>query len=121
MYNWNYPTSGLKQTIKINKLGEKNVTNIELYINEEPYSIIDDKIYKMASSMYILSETSGDDFAKGEPYKIIREKAIEIQCSDKTIDDEMAEFFKGRGTIYLGNKVNHERPRIIKEYEWTYL
>ena len=114
-----YPTSGLKQTIKINKLGEKNVTNIELYINEEPYSIIDDKIYKMASSMYILSETSGDDFAKGEPYKIIREKAInhEIQCSDKTIDDEMAEFFKGRGTIDLGNKVNHERPRIIKEYE----
>jgi 2',3'-cyclic-nucleotide 2'-phosphodiesterase (5'-nucleotidase family) len=114
-----YPTSGLKQTIKIDNSGKKTVSNIELYINDEPISIKDNKVYKMASSMYILSETSGDDFAKGEPFKIIHEKVInhEVQCSDKTIDDEMAEFFKGRGTIYLGNKVSFERPRIIKIYE----
>ena len=114
-----YPTSGLKQTIKIDNSGKKAVSNIELYINDEPISIKDNKVYKMASSMYILSETSGDDFAKGEPFKIIHEKVInhEVQCSDKTIDDEMAEFFKGRGTIDLGNKVSVERPRIIKIYE----
>ena len=114
-----YPTSGLKQTIKIDNSGKKTVSNIELYINDEPISIKDNKVYKMASSMYILSETSGDDFVKGEPFKIIHEKVInhEVQCSDKTIDDEMAEFFKGRGTIDLGNKVSLERPRIIKIYE----
>ena len=39
----------------------------------------------MASSKYVLSETSGEDFAIGESYKIIHENAInnEIKCSDR--------------------------------------
>ena len=111
-----YPSSGLKQTITIDKFGNKNVTNIELYFNDEPIPIKDNKIYLMASSMYVLSETSGEDFAKGEAYQIIHEKAInnEVQCSERTIDDELAEFFKGRGTIDLSNKVNQKNPRIIQ-------
>ena len=114
-----YPSSCLKQTIQLDDLGNKNVTNIELYVNDEPTPIIDDKIYKMASSMYVLSETSGEDFAKGDAFTIIHEKAInhEVKCSDRTIDDEMAEFFKGRGTIDLSNKVNPEKPRIIEIIE----
>ena len=114
-----YPSSGLKQTITIDNLGNKIVSNIELYVNDEPIPIEDDKIYQMASSMYVLSETSGDDFAKGEAYQIIHEKAVnnEIQCSERTIDDEMAEFFKGRGTIDLSNKVNKDNPRIIQIHE----
>ena len=114
-----YPSSGLKQTIKIDNTGNKTVTNIELYVNGEPIHIEDERIYKMASSKYVLSETSGEDFAKGESYKIIHEKAInnEIQCSYRTIDDEIAEFFKGRGIIDLSNKVNIDKPRIIKIIE----
>ena len=114
-----YPTSSLKQTINIDKEGNKTVTDIELYVNDEAIPIEDERIYKMASSMYILSETSGEDFAKGDAYEIIYEKVInhEVQCSEKTMDDEMAEFFKGRGTIDLSSKVNPECPRIIKIYE----
>ena len=114
-----YPTSSLKQTIKIDKKGNKVVTNIELYVNDEAMTIEDDRIYKMASSMYILSETSGDDFTKGEAYNIIHDKVInhEVECSDRTIDDELAEFFKGRGTIDLSNKVSSESPRIVKIFE----
>ena len=114
-----YPSSNLKQTIKIDSQGNKEVTNIEIYVDDEPTPIEDDKIYIMASSMYVLSETSGEDFAKGESYKIIREKAInnEVQCSNKTMDEEIAEFFRGRGTIDLSDKVSPERPRIIKIFE----
>ena len=114
-----YPSSNLKQTIKIDSQGNKEVINIEIYVDDEPTPIEDDKIYIMASSMYVLSETSGEDFAKGESYKIIREKAInnEVQCSNKTMDEEIAEFFRGRGTIDLSEKVSSERPRIIKIFE----
>ena len=114
-----YPSSNLKQTIKIDSQGNKEVTNIELYVNDEPTPIDDTKIYKMASSMYVLSETSGEDFAKGESFKIIHEKAVnkEVECSTRTIDDEVAEFFRGRGTIDLSEKVSPQRPRIIKILE----
>ena len=114
-----YPSSSLKQTINIDNLGNKNVTKIEIYVNDEPIPIEDERVYKMASSMYVLSETSGEDFAKGESFKIIHEKAInhEIKCSDRTMDDEMAEFFKGRGTIDLSSKFNPEKPRIIEIIE----
>ena len=62
------------------------MVNIELYVNGELKQIEDEKIYKMASSMYVLSETSGEDFAKGDSYEIIHKKAIEkkIICSTKT-------------------------------------
>jgi len=114
-----YPTSRLKQTISIDSSGTKEVTDIEIYVNEEPVEIDDSKTYKMASSMYVLSETSGEDFAKGEAFTVIHEKAInnEVECSTKTIDEEMAKFFKGRGTIDLSDKVDPERPRIVKVFE----
>jgi 2',3'-cyclic-nucleotide 2'-phosphodiesterase (5'-nucleotidase family) len=114
-----YPSSNLKQTIKIDSQGNKKVINIEIYVDDEPTPIEDDEIYIMASSMYVLSETSGEDFAKGESYKIIREKALnnEVKCSNKTIDEEIAGFFKGRGTIDLSDKVNPEKPRIVKIFE----
>ena len=69
--------------------------------------------------MYVLSETSGEDFAKGESYKIIHKKAInnEISCSKITIDIEMSEYFKGKGIIDLSNKVDPKRPRIVKLVE----
>ena len=109
-----YPSSNLKQSLKIDKDGKKEMVNVELYVNGEVKQIENNKIYKMASSMYVLSETSGEDFAKGESYEIIHKKAIEkkVTCSTKTIDVEMAEYFKGKGTIDLSKKVDPEKPRI---------
>ena len=109
-----YPSSNLKQSLKIGQDGKKEMVNIELYVNGELKQIEDEKMYKMASSMYVLSETSGEDFAKGDSYEIIHKKAIEkkITCSTKTIDTEMAEYFKGKGTIDLSKKVDPKKPRI---------
>ena len=109
-----YPSSNLKQSLKIGQDGKKEMVNIELYVNGELKEIEDEKIYKMASSMYVLSETSGEDFAKGDSYEIIHKKAIEkkVTCSTKTIDTEMAEYFKGKGTIDLSKKVDPKKPRI---------
>ena len=110
-----YPSSNLKQSLKIDKDGKKEMVNVELYVNGEVKQIENDKIYKMASSMYVLSETSGEDFAKGESYEIIHKKAIEkkVTCSTKTIDVEMAEYFNGKGTVDLSKKVDPKRPRIF--------
>ena len=109
-----YPSSNLKQILRMDKEGKKEMVKIELYVNGEPKEIENDKIYKMASSMYVLSETSGEDFAKGESYEIIHKKALDkkVSCSTKTIDEEMAEYFKGKGTVDLSKKVDPEKPRI---------
>ena len=112
-----YPSSKLKQTIKIDKDGKKEVSDIELYINGVATPIKDDKIYKMASSMFVLSETSGEDFAKGDSFKIIHDKAVnnKINCSKRTIDDEMSEYFKGKGIIDISKNYDPLRPRIKLE------
>ena len=109
-----YPSSNLKQTIKINKAGNKTLADIELYINGTATKINDTQIYKMASSLFVLSETSGEDFAKGKAFTIIHNKAVnkEVSCSTITIDDEMSKFFKGKGVIDLSNKVDPKNPRI---------
>ena len=109
-----YPSSNLKQTIKINKAGNKTLADIELYINGTATKINDTQIYKMASSLFVLSETSGEDFAKGKAFTIIHNKAVnkEVSCSTNTIDDEMSKFFKGKGVIDLSNKVDPKNPRI---------
>jgi len=115
-----YPSSRLKQTITINnRTGEKNVTNIEIYVNDEPVPIVDTQTYKMASSLFVLSETSGEDFAKSPSFEVIHKKAHdkEVRCSNTTIDDEMSHFFKGKGTIDLSNKVDPKKPRIVKIFE----
>ena len=114
-----YPSSNLKITVKIDKTGKKNVTDIEIYINDIPTKIDDSKIYKMASSMYVLSETSGEDFAKGESYQVIHNKAInnQVTCSKITIDKEMSEYFKGKGVIDIGKKFDPKKPRIVKIIE----
>jgi 2',3'-cyclic-nucleotide 2'-phosphodiesterase (5'-nucleotidase family) len=110
-----YPSSSLKQTIKIDKDGKKTVTNVELYVNGTLTQIDENKNYKMASSLFVLSETSGEDFAKGKAYEVIHKKAVdkEVTCSNKTIDEEMSKYFKGKGVIDLSNKVDKDKPRIF--------
>ena len=112
-----YPSSHLKQTLKIDKDGNKTVTKVELYIDGNLTQINDTQIYKMASSLFVLSETSGEDFAKGKSFKIIHNKAINklVTCSNQTIDEEMSQYFKGKGVIDLSKKVDPQRPRIYIE------
>ena len=114
-----YPSSRLRQTIKIDKSGKKNVTDIQIYVNDKPVPIEDNKNYLMASSLFVLSETSGEDFAKGDSFKVIHEKAInkQITCSNITIDEEMSKFYKGKGTIDLSKKFDPDKPRIVKIVE----
>ncbi len=110
-----YPSSNLKQTLKINKEdGKKEIVSIELYVNGELKQIEDNKIYKMASNKFVLSESSGEDFAKGESYEIIHNKAInnKIICSKRTIDDEISEYYKGKGTIDISKYLDPLKPRI---------
>ena len=109
-----YPSSNLKQTIKIDENGKKEVINIEIYVNGVATPIEDNKIYKMASNKFVLSESSGEDFAKGESYEIIHNKAInnKIICSKRTIDDEMSEYYKGKGTIDISKYLDPLKPRI---------
>ena len=88
-------------------------------MNDEPVPIVDTQTYKMASSLFVLSETSGEDFAKSPSFEVIHKKAHdkEVRCSNTTIDDEMSQFFKGKGTIDLSNKVDPKKPRIVKIFE----
>ncbi len=112
-----YPSSNLKQTIKIDQDGNKTVTKVELYVNGTLTQINDTKLYKMASSLFVLSETSGEDFSKGKSFKVIHNKAIRKQvfCSKKTIDEEMSLYFKGKGVIDLSKKYDEKKPRIVIE------
>jgi 2',3'-cyclic-nucleotide 2'-phosphodiesterase (5'-nucleotidase family) len=112
-----YPSSNLKQTIKIDQDGNKTVTKVELYVNGTLTQINDTILYKMASSLFVLSETSGEDFAKGKSFKVIHNKAIRKQvfCSKKTIDEEMSLYFKGKGVIDLSKKYDEKKPRIVIE------
>lgn len=68
-------------------------------------TINDDEEYTMASSLFILSERSGEDFAKGKAFKVIHEKAKKVSCSNETIDTEMSFYFKGKGVIDLREKL----------------
>ena len=112
-----YPSSNLKQTIKIDEDGNKTVTKVELYVNGTLTQINDTQLYKMASSLFVLSETSGEDFAKGKSFKIIHDKAIKKQvfCSKKTIDEEMSLYFKGKEVVDLSTKYDEKKPRIVIE------
>ncbi len=112
-----YPSSNLKQTIKIDEDGNKTVTKVELYVNGTLTQINDTQLYKMASSLFVLSETSGEDFAKGKSFKIIHDKAVKKQvfCSKKTIDEEMSLYFKGKGVVDLSTKYDEKKPRIVIE------
>ena len=114
-----YHTSKLKQTIKIDRSGNKTLTNLEILEVGKYVPIDDNKIYKMASSKYILSDTSGEDFTKGDAFKIINKKYKEkkIKCSNITMDLDISEYFKGKGILDLSNKVDVKSPRIIKIYE----
>ena len=90
---------------------------LNCYVNGTLTQIDENQTYKMASSLFVLSETSGEDFAKGKSFEIIHAKAMDkkVTCSNVTIDNEMSDCFKGKGVIDLSKKVDPEKPRIFIE------
>jgi len=110
------PTSGLKQYIKINKEGKKEIINVEIYDKENRIQKIEaNKIYKMASNDIVLCEDSFDDFRQKEILEIINNKLQKnmVKCSDKDLNIILYEYFKGKKIIDLKELTEDKKERIV--------
>ena len=109
-------TSGLLQTIKINKNGVKKVIDVKLYLNNsEPVPIEKNKTYIMSSNNYILSEESGEDFKVNEVLNIIKDKFKQnkIKCEATELGLLLINYFHEKEVINITEEVNMTRARII--------
>ena len=109
------PTSGLKQAIKINDSGKKEVVNVKIYKNGKAVPIEKNKIYKMASNSMVLSEGSYDDFTSKEVLNIIRDKINKkkVKCSDKELNNVLLNYFHNKKIINVHKEVDITKPRIV--------
>ncbi len=110
------PTSGLKQTIKIDDSGnKKEVLNVEIYENGIAVPIIKDKIYKMSSNSIVLSEEGFDDFTNGEILKIINEKLNKnkVGCSEIELNLELLDFLHKKKIVDINKEVDISKKRIV--------
>ena len=112
-----HPTSGLKQYIKINNEGKKEVINVEIYDKEKKLNKIDEnRIYKMATNDIILSEDSFDDFSQKDILDIVRYKLNNnlVECSNKDLNQILYEYFKEKKIINLNEIDKNERIVFLK-------
>lgn len=110
------PTSGLKQTIKIDDSGnKKEVLNVEIYENGIAVPIIKDKIYKMSSNSIVLSEEGFDDFTNGEILKIINDKLNKnkVECSEIELNLELLDFLHKKKIVDINKEVDISKKRIV--------
>ena len=111
-----HPTSGLRQYVKINSEGKKEIINVEIYDeNNIINKIVKDKIYIMASSDIVLNEESFDDFRQKDVLNIIQDKVNKnwIKCSDKDLNIILYEFFKEQNIIDLTDIEKYTKERIV--------
>jgi len=113
-----YPSSGLKQTIKIkNDTGNiiKEVINVQMYKNGKVVEIEQNKIYSLASNNLILSEESKDDFAALNSLKIIQDKfrKNKIKCSKNNVYVDVMNYFKNKKVVDLSKEVDMTKQRIV--------
>ena len=124
-----YPTSGLQQYIQIDKKGKRKVVDVQIYMMEmnntnngseftgnyilEP--IIKNKTYIMASTSYLLSEDSGDDFRIKKVLRIIQDKfkSNKIKCEKVDLGDLLVNYFQNKEIVNITQEVNLSNPRII--------
>ena len=108
-----YPTSGLKQTIKVNK-DKKKVVKIQLYVNGSLVDIDKKKLYTLSSNNVVLSKESKEEFAEKESLEIIQDKynKNKINCKENYIYIEIANYFKNKGMVDLSKEVDISKPRI---------
>ena len=112
-----HPTSGLKQYIKIDNEGNKEVINVEIYDKENKLNKIDkNRIYKMATNDIVLSEDSFDDFSQKDILDIVRYKLNNnlVECSNKDLNQILYEYFKEKNVININEVDKKERIVILK-------
>ena len=124
-----YPTSGLKQIIKIDKKGKRKVIDVKIYVEKNntnntnitnsidliPVPIIKNKTYIMASTSYILSEESGDDFRIKKVLRIIKNKfkSNKIKCEKLDLGVLLVNYFQAKEIVNISQEVNLSNSRII--------
>jgi 2',3'-cyclic-nucleotide 2'-phosphodiesterase (5'-nucleotidase family) len=113
-----YPSSGLKQTIKIkNDTGNitKEVVNVQMYKNGNVVEIEENKVYSLASNNLILSEESKDDFAALNSLEIIQDKfrKNKIKCSKNNVYVDVMNYFKNKKVVDLSKEVDMTKQRIV--------
>ena len=126
-----YPTSGLKQYIEIDKKGKKRVTDVKIYVEGNNTNInntnrnnttslilepiIKNKTYIMASTRYLLSEESGDDFRIKKVLRIIQNKfkSNKIKCEKVDLGVLLVNYFQEKKIVNITKEVNLSNPRIV--------
>ena len=111
-----HPTSGLRQYIKINSEGKKEIINIEIYDeNNIINKIVKDKIYIMASSDIVLNEDSFDDLRCKDVLDIIKEKLNNnlVKWSAQDLNQILYKFFKEKKIIDLKDIEKYTKERIV--------
>ena len=128
-----YPTSGLKQYISIDKTGKRRVTDVKIFTevnntlnnknntnntNSTYYdyvSIDKNKTYIMASTSYLLSEGSGDDFRIKKILRIIQNKfqSNKIKCEKVDLGELLVNYFQEKQIINITKEVNLTNKRIV--------
>ena len=112
-----HPTSGIKQYIKINTEGKKEVVDVEIYDEKNNLNKIDiNKIYTMATNDIVLSEDSFDDFRQKDVLDIIKNKLINnlVKCSDKDLNQILYEYFLEKKIININEVDKKERIVFLK-------
>ena len=110
-----HPTSGLKQYIKINNEGKKEILNVEIYDKNNKANKIDkNKNYILSSTDNIFNEDSFDDFQQKEILDIINDKLTKnlVKCSDKYLNQILYEYFQKK-IIDLSHIEHDKNERII--------
>ena len=131
-----YPTSGLKQYISIDKTGKRRVTDVKIFTevnntiniknntnnsnntNSTYYDYVPiekNKTYIMASTSYLLSEGSGDDFRIKKILRIIQNKfqSNKIKCEKVDLGELLVNYFQEKQIINITNEVNLTNKRIV--------
>ena len=133
-----YPTSGLKQFISIDKRGKRKITDVKIYtevnitsnntnINDTNITNITnltyfdympinkDKSYIMASTSYLLSEESGDDFRTKKILRIIQNKyqSNKIKCEKINLGELLVNYFQQKQIVNITEEADLNNRRIV--------
>ena len=133
-----YPTSGLKQFISIDKKGKRKITDVKIYTevnitsnntntndtnitNNTNLTYFDyvpinkEKSYIMASTSYLLSEESGDDFRTKKILRIIQNKyqSNKIKCEKINLGELLVNYFQQKQIVNITEEADLNNRRIV--------
>ena len=110
------PTSGLKQFVKANSKGEKEIIDVKIYNKKnEVEEIEENKIYSLSSNNFVLSEYCEKEFAVKEFLDFVKdkEKKGKIKCSKVLAYVEIMNYFKNKGIIDINREIDMTKKRIV--------